>query len=142
MNDHYDKTARCILVGPEGYLLVKHSNCSAQNLGKWGLPGGRLELGEAARATLRRELMEELFIDIEEFVAVGRYRYKDCWHRVFAAEYEGGIERWDEAEIAAARWHSLSEIESAEVAGQLHTGFEASAIRDLESHAHSITGPQ
>jgi len=31
----------------------------------WSLPGGRAELGETAEATLRREMMEELGVEVE-----------------------------------------------------------------------------
>jgi len=97
-----------------------------------------LEVGESARATLGRELMEELKVRIgrEQFREVGRYCSKERWHRVFAAEFAGSILGWDRSEIAAVRWHSLAEVNQLEQDGKLHNGFEAKAIR-----AHLAANP-
>lgn len=43
-------------------LLVKHNDNS------WGLPGGLLEPGESIEESIRRELLEELDINIEEMI--------------------------------------------------------------------------
>ncbi len=131
MPEFDDKTARCILESTQGFLLVVHSNTSPANRGKWGLPGGRLEPGESALATLRRELAEELFLEIDEFSEVGCYQSQGRTHRVFATSLSTPVERWDGSEIERVQWHSLAEIERLEAAGLLHTGFEAMALRDL-----------
>ena len=66
--------ARVIIVCGEEVLLVK--NWLGPN--KWALPGGGLERGESVAHAARRELMEELRLDVpEQTITVhGRYVYK------------------------------------------------------------------
>ena len=58
------KTARCILWSGERFLLAVHHSYVPFNRGRWGLPGGRIETGESAEAAARREVAEELGIDL------------------------------------------------------------------------------
>jgi 8-oxo-dGTP diphosphatase len=44
-------------------LLVKRAK--EPNKGMWGIPGGRLELGETYSEAAKRELLEECSIEIE-----------------------------------------------------------------------------
>lgn len=53
----------------------------------WALPGGRVELGESSTETLRREMREELGVDIEVdrllWVSEEFYRHMDIeWHGI------------------------------------------------------------
>jgi 8-oxo-dGTP diphosphatase len=58
------------------------------NIGKWGLPGGRLELGESYPDGLRREMKEETGLDITpgELLAVEEWRptIKGVPHQIIA----------------------------------------------------------
>lgn len=47
----------------EGRLLVAQRSPAGSHPGKWELPGGKIEPGEAPRQALRRELHEELGIN-------------------------------------------------------------------------------
>ena len=135
--DDHDKSSRCLLVRAGRVLLVTHSNCSAPNRGKWALPGGRLEDGESPRRTLRRELLEELDLEIEVLHEVGRYISRQRWHRVYWADCAQGPERWDPSEIDEARWFDPPDVVALESAGQLHYGFEAAVVNDwIESVRH------
>jgi nucleoside triphosphatase len=50
--------------------------------GQWGFPGGGIELGERMEDALRRELREELGIEVEN---VRPAFFKDCTHdKIFA----------------------------------------------------------
>lgn len=62
----------------DGQVLLQ---CAPDEGGFWGLPGGRVEMGESAAATLLREMQEELGVTVE----VGRL----LWTVENFFEYEG-----------------------------------------------------
>lgn len=47
------------------YLLTKRVHEEKQYHGKWQLPGGSLEFGETAEECVRRELLEELGVNVQ-----------------------------------------------------------------------------
>jgi 8-oxo-dGTP pyrophosphatase MutT (NUDIX family)/predicted kinase len=116
---------RAVLVAGGRVLLAQHNNRLPENVGKWGLPGGHIEPGDASpEAALRREMREELGIELGPVTLVGDWPHKGRVHRVFAAEPQGEITAWDPAEILEVRW-----VRPAEAAAlPLHTGFEVAAI--------------
>jgi mutator protein MutT len=59
---------RIIIINDNKVLLVKHSYG-----GKWYLPGGKVEKNESLREAIKRELKEELNIDLKEFDLFGAY---------------------------------------------------------------------
>ena len=77
------KTVRCVIATGDKFLLAIHNNGLPINHRRWGLVGGRVDRGEAPEAAVRREVREELYIDIGELTEVGDFRYKGAWHRVF-----------------------------------------------------------
>ncbi len=59
------------LIIREGKFLVMHNNGVEDDL--WELPGGRMEFGETAEETLKRELMEETGLKVKPI------RLLDTW---------------------------------------------------------------
>ena len=53
------------ITSSDGRLLLAQRSYPAQVAGLWELPGGKVERGEELAAALRRELREELEIDVE-----------------------------------------------------------------------------
>lgn len=58
------------VVERDGRIMICRRKPGVHNGLKWEFPGGKLEKGESPEAALKRELMEELGIDVE----VGRIR--------------------------------------------------------------------
>ena len=122
------KTARCILWSGHRFLLAVHQSYLPYSRGRWGLPGGRIEVGESAEAAARREVAEELSIELGALVDCGDYRYKGARHKVFGTRYAGAVSRFDHNESERIGWHSIDEIAKLERDGRLHAGFEREAI--------------
>jgi 8-oxo-dGTP diphosphatase len=55
-----------VLVRPDGAFLLTSRPAGKPYAGYWEFPGGKLEAGESVEQALRRELQEELGIDIGE----------------------------------------------------------------------------
>jgi 8-oxo-dGTP diphosphatase len=55
-----------VLIGPDEAFLLSTRPVGKVYEGHWEFPGGKLELGESVEAALKRELREELGIDIAQ----------------------------------------------------------------------------
>jgi 8-oxo-dGTP diphosphatase len=64
------------LIVREGKLLVCQRRADAVFPLKWEFPGGKVEAGETHEQALRRELKEELNIEIRGMTQVWRYEHK------------------------------------------------------------------
>ncbi|HET7559912.1 MAG TPA: NUDIX domain-containing protein [Limnochordia bacterium] len=123
-------TARLLMLRGDRILLAQHNNRLPENLGKWGLPGGRIDPEDPSpEAAARRELREEFALEAGELNLVGDFSYRDRPHRVFAVQVAGEITSWDRSEILAIGWFSLDEVADLHYAGRLHTNFEYDAFR-------------
>lgn len=97
-------------------LLEKRSDC-----GLWGVPGGRIEPGEAVEAAAQREMFEEtgLVIKIEKLIGV----YSD--------PREGRIIRYPEAVV-----HSIDvAVEARAISGTMRISHESEALEFFASDA-------
>ncbi|ACL76686.1 radical SAM protein [Ruminiclostridium cellulolyticum] len=68
-----------IIEDSQGKLLLHHRDCNPKIKypGTWVLFGGGKEFGETPEQAIRRELMEELNLDISNFIFYGNYHYND-----------------------------------------------------------------
>ncbi|UVI31077.1 8-oxo-dGTP diphosphatase MutT [Paenibacillus spongiae] len=71
------QVAAAIIENEHGELLIARRRSGKSQAGLWEFPGGKLEGGESAPACLRRELMEEMNIDIEPYALFG---VNDHWY--------------------------------------------------------------
>src|SRR5260370_13964664 len=77
---------RAVIVHEGRFLLAQHHNYLPETIGKWGLPGGRIEASDADLiAALRRELYEEFAMTADIFRFVAIYIYRDRAHQIFLA---------------------------------------------------------
>ena len=127
------KTARCILYRDDAFFLAVHSSFWRSKKPRWGIPGGGIEWRETPEQAVRRELQEELKIEVGALLDLGDFLYKRANHRVLAAPYPHEILDFDERELLDIGWFSRSEIFQMESDGKLHAGYEGEAIRALQS---------
>ena len=59
-----------------GEILLQH-----RSDGRWGLPGGLMELGESCEETARRETKEETGLELGALRLLGVWSGKDCFCR-------------------------------------------------------------
>ena len=136
----------------ERVLLVQEGKPVSH--GKWNLPGGHLEMGEALREGAIREVREETGLEVEPEGVVGIYnlvrRHEEqvASHAVrfiFAAPFPGGEARAGD-EILAVRWCTLAEMERIPPEELLSPNVFADLVRWLRDGAsHSLdvlTEPQ
>ena len=102
---------KCLLTRGDEILLVRHTYGRRRD---WELPGGGVKRREEPRDAARRELREELDLDVGELAPLGelfaRIDGKNDRVWCFAAEIgDRPIER-DRAEIAEWRWFPRAEL--------------------------------
>ena len=119
---------RCVLRCGKRYLLAQHNSRRRENIGKWGLPGGRLKSREEPRAALRRELIEELGLRVQSLVEIGDWWHRGENHRVFGCDVGQATQTFAPDELLAIDWFGYSEVAALEADGHLRTGFELDAI--------------
>lgn len=112
------------------FLLARHHNHLPETMGKWGLPGGRIEASDASLiGALHRELYEEFAMTVDIIGFVAMYTYRERSHHIFLARPHNIDFVIDQNEILGITWWTLSEVERCYTDGQLHAGFEFAAIR-------------
>ena len=119
---------RCVLRCGQRYLLAQHNSRRRENLGKWGLAGGRLKSREEPRAALRRELIEELGLRVQSLVEIGDWWHRGENHRIFGCDVAQATQSFAPDELLAIEWFAYSEVAALEADGRLRTGFELDAI--------------
>jgi 8-oxo-dGTP pyrophosphatase MutT (NUDIX family) len=108
-----------IIENAQGQILMQQRTYP---YGRWGLPGGIMELGESAEETARREVFEETGLVIGALKLLGVYSGRDylCvaengdeWYTVITAyvtaEYTGHLSVHDEESISLA-WRGVDDL--------------------------------
>lgn len=101
------------LIERDGQILICQRRAGQQHPLKWEFPGGKVEAGEDPTEALRRELNEELGIEIEASDEITRFDYqypdRDPILLIFfrVRRYSGGIINRIFAEI---RWAAPAEL--------------------------------
>ena len=96
-----------IFSGPEVLLVAR---ARSPYCGLWTLPGGRIELGESAEAAARREIVEELGLELGDLVPSGAFDMGRQFRlAVFAAKIAAGVPSPND-EIANWQWRHPDEL--------------------------------
>ncbi len=100
---HFDVTA-AVIRRDDGRLLIAQRPADGMLGGLWEFPGGKREPGETLPDCLRREIQEELGIEIEVGAQIGTVRHAYTHLRItlyaFACTYLGG----EPQKIGCADW--------------------------------------
>jgi mutator protein MutT len=108
---HFAVTAGAIIRNGEGrVLLLKHRFRPSPG---WGIPGGFIERGEQPEQALRRELREEIELEVEDVKLFTTRAFKELRQIeiVFTARALNDTARLS-FEIQKAAWFSLDELPS------------------------------
>ena len=92
----------------ERVLLVRHTY---GDRARWDLPGGWVQAGEAPAEAARREVLEEVGLDLELDdlgVVRGDWDFKHEHLSVFRGTWPGGRHPYDPVEIAAVGWFDVA----------------------------------
>ena len=96
---------KCIIGDGERVIFVRHTYGNRRT---WELPGGGVRRGEPPEATVRREMREELGVELHELRAAGAIEVgghgKHTLLHCFEARPDAPRLRLAAAEIAEARW--------------------------------------
>jgi 8-oxo-dGTP diphosphatase len=63
------------IIEHEGRILIGQRQPAQSHPLKWEFPGGKVEPGESAEQAVKRELMEELDLEVVSAVEIARYPY-------------------------------------------------------------------
>ena len=103
---------KCVLTDQDRVLLVRHSYGPRQ----WELPGGGIKRHELPSGAARREMREELGIDIDDWMALGEMpasiHGRDGTLHCFAATPSATRIAADRGELAAAAWFAPTALPS------------------------------
>jgi ADP-ribose pyrophosphatase YjhB (NUDIX family) len=109
-------TASAIIENEEGKIILAQ-RAIEPNRGKWDIPGGFLENGEEPIVGLKREIMEELSVEIEPIgissIHIDKYDYRDEWFYTLNLYYKCRIASGEiklDQENMDYKWLSLEQI--------------------------------
>jgi mutator protein MutT len=93
-------------------LLCKRAAGDRQEPGTWGLPGGKVEVGESAEEATIRELKEETGLEVEHIKFLGQFVNNGWQDYVFLADKFSGEMKLDPNEVEGHVWATIEEIEA------------------------------
>lgn len=105
------------LIVRNGRVLICQRSATSEFPLKWEFPGGKVEVGEEAPEALRRELREELAIDVEEFKELSRHvhYYKDMppvdLHFFQVTRYQGEVKNLIFRQMVWAQVRNLEQFD-------------------------------
>jgi 8-oxo-dGTP diphosphatase len=111
-------------------LLLRDDNPAISYPNMWDLPGGRVEDGETPKVCIRREMREELGLEIEDIQPFAVVRFDDRTEYVFWKRMNLAIDSIRLTEGQRMRWFSRDEVESTQLAFGFNSVLSA-FFRDL-----------
>lgn len=125
------EVAAAIIEDTDGRILIARRRAGKSQAGLWEFPGGKIEAGESPEDCLKRELLEEMNIEIEPyaFFAVNEHAYETVEIRLVAYKarwLKGTIQLTDHDEY---RW-----IQVGEMAGYSFAPADIPFVEQLSAH--------
>ena len=110
---HYEVAAAVIRTLRGNKILIAQRPLGGMLGGLWEFPGGKVERGESLRACLKREIQEELGIEIEVGSRVTNVRHAYTHFRITLHAFECRLVRGRPRKIDVAdwRWVTLDELD-------------------------------
>jgi NAD+ diphosphatase len=110
--DHYPHLHPAVIVlirDGDRVLLTRKSFWSK---GRYGLVAGFVDIGESLEAAARREIREEVGVEVRDlqYVASQYWPFPSQLMVGFVATYAGGEVRLDHTELEDARWFSVTDL--------------------------------
>jgi 8-oxo-dGTP diphosphatase len=95
----------CAVIEKDGRILIARRKSGDQMARKWEFPGGTIEPGETPEQCLKRELLEELGVEIgiDEFICSSTWKYDHATIKLLAFKatlISGELILHDHAEIS------------------------------------------
>ena len=95
----------CAVIEKHGKILIARRKSGDQMAGKWEFPGGTIEPGETPEQCLKRELLEELGVEIgiDGFICSSTWKYDHATIKLLAFKatlISGELILHDHAEIS------------------------------------------
>lgn len=102
---------KCLITRSGKVLLMRNS----YNPKIWNLPGGGVKRNEELEAAVRREVLEELGLNLEQIVSLGSYEskkeYKKDTIHCFSSELASDPSlKLSRTEIIEAKWFNLNQL--------------------------------
>ncbi len=124
------------LILPGAAVIVTDANrrvllMQRADTGGWGLPGGFMEPGESLEETARREVMEEVGLELDELTLMGVFSGPEQYFRypngdqvfnvttVYTARARGWALQLDPEEVTTARLFSVHDLPADPIAPEV-----------------------
>jgi 8-oxo-dGTP diphosphatase len=106
------------IIEKNGRVLIARRKPGKNLAGFWEFPGGKIEAGESPEDCLRRELFEELSINVNvgRFVAKSIYQYQDLLIQLLAYQVEIQSGEVKLVDHDCVEWVTLDEIDNYQMA--------------------------
>jgi 8-oxo-dGTP pyrophosphatase MutT (NUDIX family) len=103
--------SNCAVINDGAVLLVRHNYGDRLS---WRLPGGGIHQSEDPAAAIRRELREEVALEVGDLRKIGYYELTDDFRLVrlhcFAASAKSRVFKTDGREISEAKWFTVTRL--------------------------------
>jgi len=116
LDGEYMQTVHIWIINSKGELLIqKRSTNKPKNPGKWACTAGAVDAGETSLDGAKREVKEELGLELEEdkfdfLISFKReFTFIDVW--LIKADIEISDIKLQEEEVDEAKWISINELE-------------------------------